>query len=402
VQRYIGGASLRESRLGLMFNAVFKIPMQFFILLLGALVFVFYQFECPPVYFNEAAWQYQAGHGAGEKLHALERQYQALHSEKQEKIQAWLKAQHAGNAQASMQARAEAVAALERSEATRAEARSAMKSADARTKGNDSDYIFITFILRHLPHGLIGLLVAVIFAAAMSSKASELTALASTTTVDFYKEAFKPDASDAHYVAASKWFTILWGGIALCFALFASLVENLIQAVNILGSIFYGVVLGLFVVAFFLKWVRGSAVFWAALAAQALVFALYFSLNISYLWYNVIGCGACVVLSLLIQEFFDVHAAGFQGRLHSMSATPVICFGSSRAAFFRADTCLRKSRRPADTNAKLGAKSSFSFTTATTTRVRPGPPSGIARPMNRCRSTLPAKTNCNGNSPRCT
>jgi Na+/proline symporter len=158
--------------------------------------------------------------------------------------------------------------------------------------------------LRHLPHGVIGLLIAAFFAAALASKAAELNALASTTTVDFYHVLVRRGASDAHLVAASKWFTILWGLVAIAFALFAELAENLIQAVNIVGSIFYGVVLALFLVAFFLRRVGGTAVFWAALAAQVLVFVLYASLNISYLWYNVIGCAACVVFSLVLQWAF--------------------------------------------------------------------------------------------------
>jgi len=143
--------------------------------------------------------------------------------------------------------------------------------------------------------------VAAFFAAALSSKAAELNALGSTTTIDFYRHVFKPEASDAHYVTASKWFTFFWGLVAIGFALFANLAENLIQAVNIVGSVFYGVVLALFLVAFFIRRVGGTAIFWAALMAQALVFALYFSLNISYLWYNFIGCAACVLFSLLIQ-----------------------------------------------------------------------------------------------------
>jgi Na+/proline symporter len=301
VQRYLHGASLRDSRLGLMFNAVCKIPMQFFILLLGALVFVFYQFERPPVFFNEVAWKAQAEHPAGARLRALEAGFTVVHAEKQQLIHAWLDAQHAGNPQAATAARAAAVAAQAQSEAIRAETRKVLHAADPRTSTNDSDYVFITFVLSQLPHGVIGLLVAVIFAAALSSKASELNALGATTTVDFYRHVFKREASDAHYVAASKWFTAFWGLVALAFALFAHLVENLIQAVNILGSVFYGVVLGLFLVAFFLRRVGGTAVFWSALTAQALVFGLYFTLNISYLWYNLIGCAACVLLSLILQ-----------------------------------------------------------------------------------------------------
>ncbi|HEV2392786.1 MAG TPA: sodium:solute symporter [Verrucomicrobiae bacterium] len=301
VQRYLSGASLRESRLGLMFNAVCKIPMQFFILLLGALLFVFYQFEQPPVFFNEPAWAIAAQGPAGGRLRELEKKFAAIHDQKEQLIRAWLDAKHAGNHKAEAEARTQAWNALQRSEALRAEAKTALQAAVPGSKANDADYVFITFILHYLPHGVIGLLVAAFFAAALSSKAAELNALGSTTTVDFYRHIVKRQATDAHYVAASKWFTFLWGIVALAFALFANLVENLIQAVNIVGSIFYGVLLALFLVAFFFRRVGGTAVFWAALAAQTLVLALYFSLTISYLWYNFIGCAACVVLSIVLQ-----------------------------------------------------------------------------------------------------
>jgi Na+/proline symporter len=171
---------------------------------------------------------------------------------------------------------------------------------------------------------LIGLLVAVFFAAALSSKAAELNALGSTTTVDVYRHIVKRDASDAHYVAASKCFTALWGLVALAFALFANLVENLIQATNILASIFYGVVLGLFLVAFFFKRIGGTAVFWAAAAAQLLVVALYFTLPISYLWYNVIGCAACVLFAATLQPFVGraPEARGFEPILAEPAGEP--------------------------------------------------------------------------------
>jgi solute:Na+ symporter, SSS family len=301
VQRYISGASLRESRLGLMFNAVFKIPMQFFILLLGVMVFVFYQFERPPVFFNQTAWNLDAKHDPGDRLRSLNQQFAAIHTEKEQLILKWLDAKHAGDRKAEAEAHAQAQAALDRGEAVRADVKTALLAADPHAKTNDSDYVFITFILAYLPHGVIGLLVAAFFAAALSSKAAELNALGSTTTIDFYRHIIKRDATDAHYVTASKWFTLLWGLVALAFALFANMVENLIQAVNIVGSIFYGVVLALFLVAFFLRWVGGTAIFWAALAAQVLVFVLYRSLSISYLWYNFIGCAACVLFSILIQ-----------------------------------------------------------------------------------------------------
>jgi len=309
VQRYLSGASMRESRLGLMFNAVFKIPMQFFILLLGVLIFVFYQFERPPVFFNKAAWSLQAGRDQDGKLRSLDSAFTLAHAAEHDQIDAWLRARHAGDALGEAAARRAALRAQGRVEAVRAETRAALDAATPGTKANDSDYVFITFILDHLPHGLIGLLVTAFFAAALSSKSGELNALGSTTTVDVYRHIVRREASDAHYVVASKVFTAFWGLVAICFALFANLAENLIQAVNILGSIFYGVVLGLFLVAFFLKRVGGTAVFWAALFSQALVFVLYSTLSISYLWYNMIGCAACILLSLVLEAVLGLWGA---------------------------------------------------------------------------------------------
>jgi solute:Na+ symporter, SSS family len=284
-----------------MFNAVFKIPMQFFILLLGALVFVFYQFERPPVFFNQAAWHQAAANGGGARLRTLEADFNSAHAEKQRHVNAWLAARHAGDDAAAETERAAALAANARTEAARAGTRAVLKAVDPKALANDSDYVFVTFILSYLPHGLIGLLVAVFFAATFSSKAGELNALASTTVVDVYRHVVRRDAGDAHYVAASKWFTALWGLFAIGFALFCNLAENLIQATNIVGSIFYGVVLGLFLVAFFLKHVSGTAVFWAAVISQLLVFVLYATLSISYLWYNIIGCVVCMALGVIIQ-----------------------------------------------------------------------------------------------------
>ena len=308
VQRYLSGSSLRESRLGLMFNAVCKIPMQAFILLLGVLIFVFYQFERPPVFFNQAAWRHESDHGGGARLRAIEADFAAAHAEERSRLETWLAARHRADRAAEAAARAPLVEAQKRAQAVRSEAKQALLDARPGATANDSDYVFITFILDHLPHGIIGLLVAVFFAAAFSSKAAELNALGSTTTVDFYRNLVRREAADAHYVAASKWFTALWGLIAIGFALGANLAENLIQAVNIIGSIFYGVVLGLFLSAFFLRRVGGTAVFWAALAAQTLIFALWIfrsALGISYLWYNVIGCAACMLFSMAIQAVLD-------------------------------------------------------------------------------------------------
>ena len=299
VQRYIGGASLREGRLGLMFNAVLKIPMQFVILLIGALLFVFYQFAPHPVFFNQAEWRRHAADG---RFAALEARHADALAQSQSAIRAWLAARSSDDATREASARAAMVAANDRTDAIRADARAALASADPRAKTKDSDYVFITFILSELPHGTIGLLVAVMFAAALSSKAAELAALGTTTTIDLWRH-FRPlaAADEGRNVRVARRFTAMWGVVAVAFALFAGFAENLIEAINILGSIFYGVLLGLFLVAFFLRRVGGSAVFFAAVAAEALVIVMYFSLNIGYLWYNIIGCAACVAFSLVLQ-----------------------------------------------------------------------------------------------------
>ncbi len=301
VQRYISGASLRESRLGLMFNAVFKIPMQFFILSLGVLLFVVYQFEKPPVYFDQVAWQQRAAHNQGETLREIETKFSAAHGEEEQQLQAWMKARHTGNSAAESAARSAAALAHDRVEAVRKEARLAV---DPHDKRNDTDYIFITFIMDHFPHGMIGLLVAAFFAAALSAKSAELNSLGSATTVDIYRHIVKPNASDAQYLAASRGFTIFWGVVSIAFALCLSFADNLIQAVNIVGAIFYPVMLSLFVVGFFLRKIGGTAVFWGGLTAQTLVLVLYFTVpdqRLSYLWYNVIGCVVCVLVSAVIQ-----------------------------------------------------------------------------------------------------
>ncbi len=308
VQRYIGGAALREGRLGLMFNAVMKVPMQFFILLLGALVFVFYQFERSPVFFNEVEWQRVAQASDPAKFRALELRYQGLHAQRVAAVRAWLDARTGADAAIEGSTRAAMLAAQQKIDAVRQDAKDALVAGDPRVKTKDSDYVFITFILTQLPHGFIGLLIAVMIAAALGSKASELNALGATTTIDLWRH-FRPLAvhDEARNVRNAKWFTGFWGLCAILFALFASFQENLIEAGNIIGSIFYPIVLGLFVVAFFLKHVGGTAVFWSAIAAQAVILAGYFLrdavplLNFAYLWYNLIGCAACVLFSLILQ-----------------------------------------------------------------------------------------------------
>lgn len=315
VQRYIGGASIREGRLGLLFNALLKIPMQFLILLLGALLFVFYQFEHPPVFFNQSEWQRHARGAEGATFLALEERHTVAVADTRHAILGWLHARASADAPVESAARATMVEANRRTDAVRAEAKAALLAADPRAKTKDSDYVFITFILTKLPHGAIGLLIAVMFAAALSSKAAELNALGTTTTIDFWRH-FRPlaAADEVRNVRVAKRFTALWGLFAVAFALFAGFAENLIEAINILGSIFYGVVLGIFLVAFFFRRVGGSAVFFAAAAAQALVIVMFFSLNIGYLWYNLIGCAACIAFSVLLQLVLGPRATIDAGR----------------------------------------------------------------------------------------
>jgi len=309
VQRYIGGSSIREGRLGLIFNALLKIPMQFLILLLGALLFVFYQFAQSPVFFNQSEWQLYAQGPGGATFRAIEERHAVAVAESQKAIRAWLDARASGDGATESTAREAMVTANRRTDTLRSEAKAALLAANPRAKTRDSDYVFITFILTELPHGAVGLLVAVMFAAALSSKAAELNALGTTTTIDLWRH-FRPlaAADEARNVRVAKRFTAVWGVFAVGFALFAGFAENLIEAINILGSIFYGVVLGIFLVAFFLRHVGGHAVFFAAVAAQTLVIAMFFSLSIGYLWYNLIGCAACIAFSVLLQAVLGPRA----------------------------------------------------------------------------------------------
>ncbi len=314
VQRYIGGGSLREDRLGLMFNALLKIPMQFFILLLGALLFVFYLFGHPPLFFNQSEWQRHARGPDGARFLALEERHAVAVTERQKAIRAWLHARASADAALESTARATMVEANRRTDAVRSDAKAALRAADPRAKTKDSDYVFITFILTELPHGAVGLLLAVIFAAAFGSLAAELNALGTTTTIDYWRH-FRPlaAADGRRNMRVAKRFTALWGIVAVSFALFAGFAENLIEAINILGSIFYGVVLGIFLVAFFFRRVGGSAVFFAAVAAQALVILMFVSFNIGYLWYNLIGCATCIAFSLLLQAILGPRAPAHAG-----------------------------------------------------------------------------------------
>ncbi len=298
VQRYLAGGSLKESRLGLLFNAVVKVPMQFFILLLGAIVFMFYQVEKPPVYFNQPAYERALQNGYAPQLTELQTQFDEVFTQKRAAIRSLSIASSNERDAAMNKLRALEGQARDLRDRTKA----VLVQAGVDPKSKESDYVFITFILQQMPHGIVGLLIAVILCATMSATAATLNALGSTTAIDFYRPLIRPKASDHHYVVAAQALTAAWGLIAIGVASFASLVENLIEAGNILGSIFYGSILGLFLAAFFIRRVTGSAVFFAGLIAQTLVFVLFATTSIGYLWYNFIGCAAVLIVAPILQQ----------------------------------------------------------------------------------------------------
>ena len=313
MQRYLAGGSLTAGRLGLLFNAVLKLPMQFFILLTGVMVFVFFQFEKPPLFFNQPVVERVAQSEQAANLRALQSRYDEAFAKSEAAILGLTTAIDGGSAAAIKTATAAVLRPQREIDGIHSEDEAdASKGPNPKMETNDADYVFISFVLHYLPHGLIGLLVAVIFCAAMSSSASELNALGSTTVVDFYRPLLHPAASEAHYLLVSKFLTAAWGGVAISFALFANLVENLIQAINILGSIFYGSILGIFLVAFFLRFVRGSRSFRrrAHLADARSRFSSTRT-PIGYLWYNFIGCVVVLALSALLQKAL-FRARGFE------------------------------------------------------------------------------------------
>ena len=298
VQRYLGGVSVKESRLGLMFNGLLKVPMQFFILLTGVMVFVFFLFHRPPAFFNQPGLDAALETEYAEEINELVDEHNAIFNLKRESLLIYAD-DPAHNKQDLETARL----LQNDQDAVRSKLKTTINEAAPMVETKDSDYIFLTYIINFLPTGIIGLLLAVIFSAAMSSTASEINALASTTVVDFYKRLVKPSGSDKHYVFISKALTVGWGIMAIGIALSASLVDNLIQLVNILGSLFYGTILGVFLVAFFLKKVGAKSVFIAAILAELSVLACHI-LNVlgvwelGYLWYNVIGCGLVMIIAM--------------------------------------------------------------------------------------------------------
>ncbi len=294
VQRYLSGQTLAQSRLGLLMNGLLKIPMQFLILMTGVMVFVFYQFEKPPAFFNLPARNVVAEGPAAADLFAAEAAYDGKHEARRVAALHFLE-ERGGTGEPA--ARTSLRLAHDEMEAARKDVRSVIASARPGVEAADTDYVFLGFVLRYLPAGLIGLVLAMVLCAAMSSTASELAALGSTTLVDFYRRSFVTDAPDSHYLTMSKVFTFAWGLLAILFASYASIFDNLIEAVNIVGSLFYGSILGIFVVAFFLKRAGGNAVFAAAVVAELIVLSLWMTSDIGFLWFNAIGCGLVYALA---------------------------------------------------------------------------------------------------------
>ncbi len=291
VQRYLSGKSIRESQLGLLFNGLLKVPMQFFILLVGVMVFVFYQFNAAPLNFNPKANEVVINSKYASEYKALENQHREIENDKKTLVLDGVQLEDKNR-----------IKELEiKSVALKEQAKVIISKADDSVETNDKDYVFIHFILNNLPRGLIGLLLAVILSAAMSSTASELNALASTTAIDLYKRNVKEEKTEEHYVKMSKWFTLGWGILAILVACVANLFDNLIQLVNIIGSIFYGNVLAIFLLAFFIKYVKGNAVFIAALITQILIIGVFFLDWLPYLWLNLLGCVLVMGIAILLQ-----------------------------------------------------------------------------------------------------
>ena len=305
VQRYLSGKSIAQSRIGLLVNGIVKIPMQFSILFLGAMVFVFYQFVTPPLFFNSVETTNVKNSQYSEQYEELEDEFKELHSIKQNQIRQMLEAQKLNDDKKFNTLAAEVNDTRSNELKIRNEATRIIKQANPAADTNDTNYIFLSFVINVLPAGLIGLILAAIFSASMSSTAAELNALASTTVVDIYKRMIKPTGSEKHYLVVSKLATMFWGFYAIVFASFANRLGSLIEAVNILGSLFYGTILGIFLIAFYLKKIGGNATFYSALIAELVVLACFVFTDIPYLWFNVIGCVLLIILALILNPYFE-------------------------------------------------------------------------------------------------
>ncbi len=301
VGRYLSGSSIAESRMGLLFNGLLKIPMQFIILYIGILIFVFYQFHQAPLFHNPGMRVQAMQTGASVELRQLESRYENIFAQRKETASKLMSAIQSHDEQ-QLAISKETFEEIQRSEQElRVKTKEAIKKSMPGANTQDKDYVFINFVMSYLPHGLIGLLLAVVFSAAMSSMGSELNALSSTTVVDIYKRSMNPAQSDQHYVKASKLMTAGWAVFAMMFASLANQSENLIQYVNIVGSLFYGTILGIFLSAFYLKYLKSTAVFWAAIIAEMIILYLYFFTDVAFLLYNIIGCLAVIGMAFVFQ-----------------------------------------------------------------------------------------------------
>jgi Na+/proline symporter len=318
VQRYLTGKSLAQSRLGLIMNGLLKIPMQLIILFIGVMVFVFYQFNTPPIFFNKVELNNIKSSNYSSEVNSLETEFKALHDKKTVDIYTLLDAQKNEDKVRVQELKRSVVVTEKKMHEINSNVKTIVLKNNPSAETNDKDYIFMSYVIDYLPTGVIGLLFAVMFCAAMSSTASELNALASTTTIDIYKRSIKKKENDRHYLMSSKYFTLLWGLLAILFATTASLFENLIQAVNLLGSLFYGTILGIFVVAFYFKNVKSNAVFYCSIAAEIIVISIHFLnhyqlapywLQMGYLWYNVVGCLLVILFSTLGQKIINLQKA---------------------------------------------------------------------------------------------
>ncbi|MEJ2615219.1 MAG: hypothetical protein P8Z35_09680, partial [Ignavibacteriaceae bacterium] len=303
VQRYLAGSSVGQSRTALLANGIVKIPMQFFILFTGAMVFVFYQFVTPPLFFNSVETAKVKSSQYAVEYKQLESDYHKNTLEKRENISGLLSAINSNEDNHIEENTDKLNNTHKQGIAIRNKAIDLIKKVDPGADVNDTNFIFLSFVIHYLPVGLIGLILAAIFSASMSSTSAELNALASTTVIDIYKRLFKKEAEDRHYLIVSKAATVFWGLYAISFALFANRLGSLIEAVNILGSLFYGTILGIFLIAFYVKKVGGTATFTAALIAEIIVISCYLFTQIPFLWFNLIGCLLVVILSLIFSPF---------------------------------------------------------------------------------------------------
>ena len=304
VGRYLTAKSMKESRMGLLMNGLVKVPMQFGILLIGALVFVFYLNYSSPIVFNQKQIDKTLASQYGESFKENQKAYEILNQKKQVQVLELSAAIKSNDKSRIEKTELQLQATEQEAHLLRTKAKETIKKADILADTNDTNYIFLYFVVHHLPIGLIGLLIAMIFLSAWGSIAAALNSLASTSVIDIYKRLGKEEKTELHYYKASQWITLFWGIFSIAVAMFASKLGSLIEAVNILGSLFYGTILGIFMLAFYMKSIRANATFWAAVFTEICVIAIYVADIISFLWLNVIGCLLVMGVALIFQKMF--------------------------------------------------------------------------------------------------